>query len=640
MNNFSSISIAYASQTGTAENVAFTLYQILQTVLKHRIETSKTTLTIHNMSNIHHYNILPNQSLVIFIISTTGDGDIPASMNQYWKLLLRKSLDVSALQSTQIAIFGLGDSSYEKYNYAARKLNNRLKQLGARELIPLGLGDDQAKWGYMQTLNPWIEKLLQTLNTYGISDISSTKSLVLQDNSHLYYEIIKLNQELELEDISAYFQTPSGSKHCYTNSNNVPLIGVVKSNYRMTSQDWFQDVRNITLDVTGSFSNIRNERTNDLFQPGDVASIFPINNSSTVERAIKILQRSNQKFQLHDKLLIRPTSVNMHRSSRIHTSIQGSLNDILSRLINIQGIPLQTFFLDISRHATNLEERDKLLEIGCMEGIDLYYDYCLRERRSYIDVLEDFQSCVLTLSHFFAYIPLLIPRQYSIASYDDNKSNEFDICVGLVANKTRLGKTKFGLCSKYLTSLQVHDKVSLYITKGAISEQLALHPNVPLILVGPGTGIAPMRSILQSRLIKYPMIPCYILYGCRKRNDDCLYKETWDTIFEIDWSKNQSLYSHVNDNSIKLSIAFSREEYEKIYVTHRIIENGSLIWNILSNFPDTCIIISGSAKGMTASVRQAFRDLIVKHGSMDINESEKYIQNLVNSKRYIMETWS
>jgi sulfite reductase alpha subunit-like flavoprotein len=106
---------------------------------------------------------LPEESTVIFVACTAGEGDVPDNMKKFWNFMLRKDLPASSLDGLEYAVFGLGDSSYTKFNAVARKLNTRLKQLGAKELLPRALGDDQSENGYLTDLDPWLETLWQKL---------------------------------------------------------------------------------------------------------------------------------------------------------------------------------------------------------------------------------------------------------------------------------------------------------------------------------------------------------------------------------------------------------------------------------------------------------------------------------------------
>ena len=88
---------------------------------------------------------LPRERLAIFVVSTTGEGEVPDAMRPFWTFLLRRDLPAGALGSLRYATFGLGDSGYPKFNYAAKRLHRRLAQLGATPLLPCGLGDDQVR---------------------------------------------------------------------------------------------------------------------------------------------------------------------------------------------------------------------------------------------------------------------------------------------------------------------------------------------------------------------------------------------------------------------------------------------------------------------------------------------------------------
>lgn len=102
---------------------------------------------------------------MLFIVATTGQGDVPDTAKSFWKFLFRKSLSLDSLVNVQCAVFGLGDSAYLKFNVVAKKLHNRLKALGAGMILDKGLGDDQANEGYEAALDPWLIKLWTTLNS-------------------------------------------------------------------------------------------------------------------------------------------------------------------------------------------------------------------------------------------------------------------------------------------------------------------------------------------------------------------------------------------------------------------------------------------------------------------------------------------
>lgn len=146
--------ILFASETGNAQDVAEGIGR----------EASFYGLQPRVMSmDSYPVQELPNEHLVIFAASTTGQGDPPKSMKTFWKFLLRRNLPLDSLSRVAFAVFGLGDSGYVKYNVVAKKLANRLSGLGAQMVIDKGLGDDQHPSGYEAELDPWLEKLWKAL---------------------------------------------------------------------------------------------------------------------------------------------------------------------------------------------------------------------------------------------------------------------------------------------------------------------------------------------------------------------------------------------------------------------------------------------------------------------------------------------
>uniref|UniRef100_A0A2N9GQK3 Flavodoxin-like domain-containing protein n=1 Tax=Fagus sylvatica TaxID=28930 RepID=A0A2N9GQK3_FAGSY len=107
---------------------------------------------------------LPHEDTIIFVVSTTGQGDTPDSMKVFWKSLLQRNLSKHWLEGVRYAVFGLGDSGYQKYNFVAKKLDKRLSDLGAMAIVEKGLGDDQHPSGYEAALDPWMSSLWSMLN--------------------------------------------------------------------------------------------------------------------------------------------------------------------------------------------------------------------------------------------------------------------------------------------------------------------------------------------------------------------------------------------------------------------------------------------------------------------------------------------
>lgn len=148
------LTILYGSQTGTAQDLA-----------EHIWRESKRYHFTGTVMSMDKYDVrcLIDEKYVVFVCSTTGQGDDPDNMKSFWKFLLRKSLPANSLNALNCAVLGLGDSSYEKFNFVAKRLNKRLQQLGANTIISLGLCDDQHDLGASAVYTKWIDDLWKEL---------------------------------------------------------------------------------------------------------------------------------------------------------------------------------------------------------------------------------------------------------------------------------------------------------------------------------------------------------------------------------------------------------------------------------------------------------------------------------------------
>lgn len=148
------LTVLYGSQTGCAQDLAEHIWR----------ETKRYHYT-GGVSAMDSYDVtqLINEHLVIFVCSTTGQGNEPDNMKTFWKFLLRRNLPLDSLCALQYAVLGIGDSSYAQFNFVAKRLNKRLQQLGGRPIIPVGLCDEQHDLGASAVYVPWLTNLWNEL---------------------------------------------------------------------------------------------------------------------------------------------------------------------------------------------------------------------------------------------------------------------------------------------------------------------------------------------------------------------------------------------------------------------------------------------------------------------------------------------
>lgn len=424
--------IVYGSETGNAEDIAYTLYQNWQANFPCRVASAEDI----------DFTTLAEEEVLVFIVSTCGDGEFPLPMRSMWTGLLRRSLPASWLSNIRYAVFGLGDSSYEKFNAAARKLYVRLQQLGATPLLPLanGLGDDQAGEGYLAALDPWVRSITPILQeTYSASSAVSAKEFTASGTETLART---LTSSYNIEALST--ESPLGSYHPRATAVQGPIYEtMVTENQRLTHENWPQAVHHLAFTlasnkVSSTFGSSDQETLTSLcYEAGDVAQVFYENPAPLVQRLEQYFCRihSDQKLTPDTVLHITPASatssvqpetISSVRKSRLNQSIKCTLHQLFAEILDVGAIPKRSFFFALSHFALEpgSEQQLKLREISSAQGADLYYDYCLRERRCYEEVLTDFANSVhLPLSCFIGLVPIIVPRPYSIASSPRSKRN-------------------------------------------------------------------------------------------------------------------------------------------------------------------------------------------------------------------------
>lgn len=378
--------ILHAGETGNAEEVAY--------------EIQSKLLVASLVRPVDHYNVtnLPEEKYVVIVASTTGDGDVPESMKRFWNFLLRKSLSADSLTGLSFSVFGLGDSSYDKFNAVARKLDKRLSMLGAMTMSPLGLGDDQAPYGYLSALNPWLADLaLKVSKAADIQPLSSC-NVVHQYN----YKIVSSETCRSMPLVAM----PAVESEVYATT--------VVANQRLTASVWGQDVRHLKLHFNKNIIEVGKT----LYEVGDVAAIYYTNPPELVNKAISLIVEGNLRTGesiMPDSILNIEVS-GVRRPSRLSAITNCSLYSLLERHLDIGAVPKRSYFAALAPFATNPEEAAKLLEIASDAGTDLYFDYCTKERKNYVEVLEEFRSCRPPLQVLLGAIQIIPARQYSIAS--------------------------------------------------------------------------------------------------------------------------------------------------------------------------------------------------------------------------------
>jgi NADPH-ferrihemoprotein reductase len=245
-----------------------------------------------------------------------------------------------------------------------------------------------------------------------------------------------------------------------------------------------------------------------------------------------------------------------------------------------------------------------------------------------VDVLEDVPSLKIPFDHLLELLHRLQVRYYSISSSAKVYFTSVHVTASLVSFKTRLGRQGKGVATSWLQGLLIGAKVPIFLR--ASSFRLPPETKTPVIMVGPGTGLAPFRGFIQDRdfqliVAKKSLGETVLFFGCQKRAQHFLYET--------------ELQSYVTAGSLShLFVACSRDQAEKVYVQHHMRQNGKFVYDLLKR--GAHFYLCGDGKYMARDVHEALVDILVKEGEQTKQAAEDFLKQLSSKKRFQQDVWA
>ena len=242
--------------------------------------------------------------------------------------------------------------------------------------------------------------------------------------------------------------------------------------------------------------------------------------------------------------------------------------------------------------------------------------------REFLDALEDFPAEGLSAEEFVGLLRAVPPRLYSIASSIKAHPDEVHLTVALVRYDAH-GRSRKGVCSTFLPERVEDGKVPCYLHPNK-NFKLPEDGDVPIIMVGPGTGIAPFRAFVEERLATGQKGRNWLFFGDRSAKTDYLYGEEWES-----YRKDGALTD--------LDLAWSRDQAEKVYVQHKMLEKGAQLWSWLQE--GAVFYVCGDATRMAKDVDAALKRIASEQGGMDEAAAAAYVKGLQKEKRYLKDVY-
>ncbi|MDW6054459.1 assimilatory sulfite reductase (NADPH) flavoprotein subunit [Bacillus paralicheniformis] len=398
--------------------------------------------------------------------------------------------------------------------------------------------------------------------------------------------ISSLNEGQEQGASSAPAQTAApqaaGGETVYSRKN--PFRAEVLENLNLNGRGSNKETRHLELSLEGSGLT---------YEPGDALGIFPENDPELVDMLLAELKWDPN------------ATVTVDQGENL------SLKEALTSYYEITVLTKKFI-----QQAAELIANEKLRELAAQENADQLKAYIAG--RDLIDFVQDFGPIAVAPQDFVSILRKIPPRLYSIASSFAANPDEVHLTIGAVRYNTH-GRDRKGVCSVLCAErLQPGDTLPVFIQPNK-NFKLPENPEAPIIMVGPGTGVAPFRSFMQEREETGAPGKSWMFFGDQHFVTDFLYQTEWQK-----WLSDGVL--------TKMDVAFSRDTEEKVYVQHRMLEHSKELFEWLEE--GAAFYVCGDKNNMAKDVQNALLEIIEKEGGKSREEAEAYLAEMKKQKRY------
>jgi len=253
----------------------------------------------------------------------------------------------------------------------------------------------------------------------------------------------------------------------------------------------------------------------------------------------------------------------------------------------------------------------------------------LGRRQSVFDLLEEYPACELPFHAYLEMLSLLAPRYYSISSSPSLDPSRCSVTVGVVEGPASSGRGIYkGVCSNYLASRRAGEMVQATVRETKAGFRLPDDPSVPVIMIGPGTGLAPFRGFLQERAAQKAngasLGPAMLFFGCRHPDQDFIYAD--------------ELKAFAADGVVELHTAFSRGEGPKTYVQNLVAAQKDRVWSLIEQ--GAIVYVCGDGGKMEPGVKAALMAIHQEKTGGNADSAQRWIDDLGAKNRYVLDVWA
>jgi cytochrome P450/NADPH-cytochrome P450 reductase len=359
------------------------------------------------------------------------------------------------------------------------------------------------------------------------------------------------------------------------------------------------------------------------YRVGDHLSVVPRNDPALVDQVARRFG-----FLPADQIRLR---VAAGRRAQLPVGDTVSVGRLLSEFVELQQVATRKQIQIMSEHTRCPVTRPKLeAYIGDdVAAAERYRADILGKRKSVFDLLDEHPACELPFHVYLEMLSLLAPRYYSISSSPSGDASRCSVTVGVVAGPASSGRGIYkGICSNYLAGRRAGETIHATVRETKAGFRLPDDPSIPIIMIGPGTGLAPFRGFLQERAALKAkgatLGPAMLFFGCRHPEQDFIYAD--------------ELRSFAAEGITELHTAFSRAEGPKTYVQHLVAAQGERIWSLLGQ--GAIVYVCGDGGKMEPDVKAALVAIYRDRANADAAAGLRWIEDLGSKNRYVLDVWA
>ncbi|MFL6979008.1 bifunctional P-450/NADPH--P450 reductase [Bacillus inaquosorum] len=565
--------VLYGSDTGTAEGVA---RELADTASLHGVRTEVAPLN-------DQIGKLPQEGAVV-IVTSSYNGKPPSNAGQFVQWL--QEIKPGELEGVHYAVFGCGDHNWAStYQYVPRFIDEQLAEKGATRFSKRGEGD--VSGDFEGQLDEWKKSMW--------ADAIKAFGLELNENAD------KERSTLSLQFVRELGESPLARSYEAAHAS-------IAENRELQSANSDRSTRHIEIALPPDVE----------YREGDHLGVLPRNSQTNVSR---ILHRFGLKGT--DQVTL---SASGRSAGHLPLGRPVSLQDLLSYSVEVQEAATRAQIRELAAFTVCPPHKRELEDLTA-EGV--YQEQILKKRISMLDLLEKYEACDMPFERFLELLRPLKPRYYSISSSPRVNPEQASITVGVVRGPAWSGRGEYrGVASNYLAERKAGDDVVMFVRTPESRFQLPEDPETPIIMVGPGTGVAPFRGFLQARAALKregkTLGEAHLYFGCR--NDrDFIYRE--------------ELEQFEKDGIVTVHTAFSRKEgMPKTYVQHLMSDHAETLISILDRGGRLYVCGDGSkmAPDVEAALQKAYQSV---HGTSE-QEAQNWLKHLQDTGIYAKDVWS